>query len=171
MEYNLIYIFRISPRHSPPTASGPAQPSSLAPAPSSEPLMDLQLETPVVTETTFDPEAARKVRLAKWEAIRARSSVNGTPAPEISSAVQPPPSSAVSDHITSSFSHTPPLCNGSKAGALYLPLGFNFYTDKCQKITSARPCRHRRLQGMILSSLRMTRRNRHSARHKPRILP
>ncbi|KAK0229157.1 kinase-like domain-containing protein [Armillaria nabsnona] len=105
----------ISPRHSPPTASGPAQPSSLAPAPSSEPLMDLQLETPVVKETTFDPEAARKARVAKWEAIRARSSVNGTPAPEISSAVQPPHSSVVSDHIASSFSHTPPLCNGSKA--------------------------------------------------------
>ncbi|PBK70078.1 kinase-like protein [Armillaria solidipes] len=107
----------ISPRHSPPTASGPAPPSSLAPAPSSEPLVDLQLETPVVTETTLDPEAARKARQAKWEAIRARSSVNGTPTPEISSAVQPPPSSAVSDHITSSFSHTPPLCNGSKAAS------------------------------------------------------
>ncbi|KAK0227706.1 kinase-like domain-containing protein [Armillaria fumosa] len=107
----------ISPRHSPPTAPAPAPapPSSLTPTPSSEPLVDLQLETPVVTETTFDPEAARKARLAKWEAIRARSSVNGTPAPEISSAVQPPPSSAVSDHITTSFSHTPPPSNGSKA--------------------------------------------------------
>ncbi|KAK0473941.1 kinase-like domain-containing protein [Armillaria novae-zelandiae] len=105
----------ISPRHSPPTAPAPAPPSSLAPTPSSEPLLDLQLETPVVPETNFDPEAARKARLAKWEAIRARSSVNGTPAPEISSAVQPPPSSAVSDHITSSFSHTPPPSNGSKA--------------------------------------------------------
>ncbi|KAK0455259.1 kinase-like domain-containing protein [Desarmillaria tabescens] len=113
----------ISPRHSPPTAPdpapAPAPSSSLAPAPSSEPLPDLQLDIPALTETTFDPEAARKARLVKWEAIRARSSVNtsvnGTPAPEISSAVQPPPSSAVSDHITSSFSHTSLLSNGSKA--------------------------------------------------------
>ncbi|PBK92121.1 hypothetical protein ARMGADRAFT_178207 [Armillaria gallica] len=125
----------ISPRHSPPTASGAAQPSSLAPAPSSEPSMDLQLETPVVTETTFDPEAARKARQAKWEAIRARSSANGTPAPEIS---------------------------------ILAPR--RYFATALRRITSARPCRRRRLQGMILSSLRMMRRNRHSARHKPRIL-
>ncbi|KAK0210088.1 kinase-like domain-containing protein [Desarmillaria ectypa] len=108
----------ISPHRSPPIAPESDPPSSLAPAPSSELLLDVQLDIPVSTKTTYDPEAARNARLAKWEAIRARSSVNasvnGTPAPEISSAVQPPPSSAVSDHITSSFNQTPPLFNGSK---------------------------------------------------------
>ncbi|KAG7453187.1 kinase-like protein [Guyanagaster necrorhizus] len=118
-ESNELEEGEISLRHSPPTVPGPVPVSSPVPAPSSEPLQDMQLDIPVLTETVYDPDAARKARLAKWDAIRARSSVNtsvnGTPAPEISSAVQPPLSSTVSDHITSSFSHVPLHCNGAKA--------------------------------------------------------